>query len=80
MAIVIDWAERFMSLVDLYHDQHNAAPQYSYKSRITKTKVLSKYSIKMEFIDNLTEMAILCDDQAVNDKIDKLIQKYEKQR
>jgi len=78
MATVIDWAERFMSLIDLYHEQHNAAPMYSYKSRITKTKVLSKYSIKMEFIDNLTEMSVLCDDAEVNGKIDKLIQKYER--
>ena len=47
---------------------------------MTKQQVQSKYQVKMEFIDNLMELRILCDDQAVTDKIDALVTRYEKQR
>ena len=34
----------------------------------------------MEFLDNLMELSILCDDVDTTAKIDALIAKYEKQR
>ena len=47
---------------------------------MTKQQVQSKYQVKMEFIDNLMELRILCDDDATTAKIDALVTRYEKQR
>ncbi len=80
MPILQDWATALSTLVQTYREDHTAAPTYGYRSRMTKQQVQSKYQVKMEFIDNLMELRILCDDQAVTDKIDALVTRYEKQR
>ena len=80
MPILTDWATALSTLVATYREDHTAAPTFGYKSKLTKNWINSKYNVKMEFLDNLTEMSILCDDQAVTDKIDALITRYEKQR
>jgi hypothetical protein len=79
-AILTDWDTKLAELVSNYREAHTNAPQFGYKSRLTKQYINSKYQIKMDFLDNLMEMSILCDDDAVTAKIDALIQRYEKQR
>ena len=78
--ILQDWAVSLQTLVTTYREDHIAAPTYGYRSKLTRQQVQSKYQIKMEFLDNLMEMSILCDDDIVSGKIDALIAKYEKQR
>ena len=78
--ILNDWANHLALLIQSYRDQHTAAPTYGYRSRMTKQQVQSKYQVKMEFIDNLMELRILCDDDATTAKIDALVTRYEKQR
>ena len=80
MPILQDWATALSTLVSTYREEHTAAPTYGYRSKLTRQQVQSKYQIKMEFLDNLMEMSILCDDDVVTVKIDALIAKYEKQR
>ena len=80
MSILTDWAVTLMDLVTTYREDHIAAPTYGYRSKLTRQQVQSKYQIKMEFLDNLMEMSILCDDNETTSKIDALIAKYEKQR
>ena len=80
MSILTDWAVTLMTLVTTYREDHIAAPTYGYRSKLTRQQVQSKYQIKMEFLDNLMEMSILCDDNETTSKIDALIAKYEKQR
>ena len=80
MSILQDWAVTLMTLVTTYREDHIAAPTYGYRSKLTRQQVQSKYQIKMEFLDNLMELSILCDDEATTGKIDALIAKYEKQR
>ena len=78
--ILTDWAVTLATLIQTYRDEHTAAPQFGYKSKLTKQYVESKYQVKMDFLDNLMEMRILCDDDAVTTKIDALVTRYEKQR
>ena len=80
MPILTDWAVTLSTLVSTYREEHTAAPTYGYKSRLTKNYVNSKYNVKMEFLDNLVELGILCDDPEVTKKIDALIARYEKQK
>ena len=80
MPILQDWAVTLMTLVTTYREDHIAAPTYGYRSKLTRQQVQSKYQIKMEFLDNLMELSILCDDVDTTAKIDALIAKYEKQR
>ena len=80
MSILQDWAVTLMTLVTTYREDHIAAPTYGYRSKLTRQQVQSKYQIKMEFLDNLMELSILCDDVDTTAKIDALIAKYEKQR
>ena len=80
MPILTDWAVTLSTLVSTYREEHTAAPTYGYRSRMTKQQVQSKYQVKMEFIDNLMEIRILCDDDATTAKIDALVTRYEKQR
>ena len=80
MPILNDWPVELQTLIKDYRRDHNDAPTYGYKSKLTKQFVQGKYGVKMEFLDNLTEMAILCDDPETSTKISALITKYEKQR
>ena len=80
MPILTDWATALSTLVQTYREDHTAAPTYGYRSRMTKQQVQSKYQVKMEFIDNLMELRILCDDDVTTGKIDALVTRYEKQR
>ena len=80
MSILQDWAVTLMTLVTTYREDHIAAPTYGYRSKLTRQQVQSKYQIKMEFLDNLMELSILCDDEVTTGKINALIAKYEKQR
>ena len=80
MPILNDWPAELMALVKNYREEHTDAPTYGYKSRLTKQYVNSKYQVKMDFLDNLLELGILCDDTETTTKISALIAKYEKQR
>ena len=80
MPILNDWPAELMELVKKYREEHTDAPTYGYKSRLTKQYVNSKYQVKMDFLDNLLELGILCDDTETSTKISALIAKYEKQR
>ena len=78
--ILNDWAQQLALLIQSYRDEHIAAPQFGYKSRLTKNYVQSKYQVKMDFLDNLIELGILCDDPETTKKIDALVARYEKQK
>ena len=78
--ILSDWPQQLSLLIQTYRDEHTAAPTYGYKSRMTKNNVQSKHQIKMDFLDNLVELGILCDCPETTKKIDALVTKYEKQR
>ena len=78
--ILNDWKPELIELIKNYRQDHIDAPTYGYKSKMTKQYVQGKYGVKMEFLDNLTEMGILCDDKDTSDKINALVTRYEKQR
>ena len=80
MPILNDWSTELIELIKNYRRDHTDAPTYGYKSKMTKQYVQGKYGVKMEFLDNLTEMGILCDDKDTSDKINALVTRYEKQR
>ena len=80
MPILNDWSTELIELIKNYRQDHIDAPTYGYKSKMTKQYVQGKYGVKMEFLDNLTEMGILCDDDETSTKISALITRYEKQR
>ena len=80
MPILNDWSTELIELIKNYRRDHTDAPTYGYKSKLTKQFVQGKYGVKMDFLDNLTEMGILCDDPDTSTKISALITKYEKQR
>ena len=64
-------------LVNIFIDEYAAAPQFKGYSQALRQSIRPKSQVQSEFISNLQMLKIVSDDQAVCDKIDKILKKYE---
>ena len=53
----------------------NSAPSYSQYSRLLKRRIPGKNQVRQEFIDRLQDLQLVCEDEAVNMKIDAQLKK-----
>ena len=64
-------------MVDKYMDEYQGAPQYKTYSQTLKKNIATKSQVQSEFIANLQTMKILTDDTLVEEKINKILKKFE---
>ena len=64
-------------LVEQYQEDYQSAPQYKSYSQALRKNIAPKSQIQSEFIQNLQMLMITTDDPVVEDKITRLLKKYE---
>ena len=64
-------------LIDDYKENYSSAPQYKTYSQTLRKSLPTKQTIQSEFIANLQMLMIVTDDIAVEDKITKILKKFE---
>ena len=67
---VIDLCKQFFA------DYRDADPGWSSYSKTLKTAFPGKSQLRAAFIENLGEMLCLCDDPAVEKKINEILKRY----
>ena len=65
--------EKVLEFLELYE----AAPQFGYRSRLSKKKIEGRYNVKCAFVDSLTMLSIVCDKET-RKYIDEVISRMEK--
>ena len=70
--------EELLELIKEYKSDYiNATPGFQTWSKTLKKNIPGKTQLRNSFIDNLNEFKILCDDPAVEEKIDAMLKKYQ---
>ena len=64
-------------LVDDYTEEYSSAPLYKTYSQTMRKNIPTKSQVQSAFISNLQMLAIVTDDQTVEDKINKILKKFE---
>ena len=64
-------------LVDEYTEEYASAPMYKTYSQTLRKNIPTKSQVQTAFISNLQMLLIITDDQAVEDKITKILKKFE---
>ena len=64
-------------MVDNYMEEYQGAPQYKTYSQNLKKNLKTKSQVQSEFISNLETMQIVTDDKAIEDKISRILKKFE---
>ena len=64
-------------LVANFQQDYAAAPQFKSYSQALRRSVPPKSQVQSEFISNLQMLAITTDDKAIEDKIERMLKKYE---
>ena len=64
-------------LVTNFQQEYADAPIYKGYSQALKRSIPTKSQIQSEFISNLQMLAITTDDKAIEDKIERMLKKYE---
>ena len=67
----------FEQLVAQFQEDYAAAPQFKSYSQALRRSVPPKSQVQSEFISNLQMLAITTDDKAIEDKIERMLKKYE---
>ena len=67
----------FEQLVAQFQEDYAAAPQFKSYSQALRRSVPPKSQVQSEFISNLQMLAITTDDKAKEDKIERMLKKYE---
>jgi hypothetical protein len=74
----MDWKKQLADLcTDYFANYSAAAPGWSSYSKTLKISVPGKTQLRTAFIENLNEMKVLCTDDAISAKIDKILKKYQ---
>ena len=64
-------------LIDDYKENYSSAPQYKTYSQTLRKSLPTKQAVQSAFIANLQMLEIVTDDPAVEDKISKILKKFE---
>ena len=64
-------------LVDQYKEEYSSAPMYKGYSQALRKSIIPKSQVQAAFISNLQMLLIITDDQAIEDKITKILKKFE---
>ena len=67
----------FEQLVAQFQEDYAAAPQFKSYSQALRRSVPPKSQVQSEFISNLQMLAITTGDKAVEEKIERILKKYE---
>ena len=74
----MDWKQQLADLcTDYFANYTVAAPGWSSYSKTLKKSIAGKTQLRTAFIENLNEMKVLCTDDAISGKIDKILEKYQ---
>ena len=63
-------------LITNFQEDYADAPQFKSYSQALRKSIAPKSQVQSEFISNLQMLAITTDDQAIEDKIEKILKKY----
>ena len=64
-------------MVDKYFKEYESAPMYKTYSQTLRKNIPTKSQVQSAFISNLQMLLIITDDQAIEDKITKILKKFE---
>ena len=64
-------------LVREYFEEYSTAPMYKSYSQNLKKNIPTKSAVQTAFISNLEMLQIITNDQAVEDKIAKILKKFQ---
>tara|TARA_R100000656_G_scaffold14636_1_gene14475 strand:+ start:304 stop:519 length:216 start_codon:yes stop_codon:yes gene_type:complete len=64
-------------LVDEYTEEYASAPMYKTYSQTLRKNIPTKSQVQSAFISNLQMLLIITDDQKIEDKITKILKKFE---
>ena len=64
-------------LVDEYTEEYASAPMYKTYSQTLRKNIPTKSQVQSAFISNLQMLLIISDDTVVEDKITKILKKFE---
>ena len=64
-------------LIDDYKEEYSSAPQYKTYSNTLRKSLPTKQTVQSAFIANLQMLQIVTDDPSVEDKITKILKKFE---
>ena len=64
-------------LVDEYTEEYASAPMYKTYSQTLRKNIPTKSQVQAAFISNLQMLLIITDDTVVEDKITKILKKFE---
>ena len=64
-------------LIEEYQDDYTHAPQYRQYSQTLRKNLKTKQQVQSEFISNLQMLIVTTDDTVVEDKITKILKKFE---
>ena len=64
-------------LVDEYTEEYSSAPMYKQYSQTLRKNIPTKQQVQAAFISNLQMLLIISDDTVVEDKITKILKKFE---
>ena len=63
-------------LVAEYTEDYSSAPLYKQYSQTLRKNIPTKQQVQAAFISNLQMLLIITDDQAIEDKITKILEKF----
>ena len=64
-------------LISDYYLEYESAPMYKSYSQTLRKSIPTKSQVQTAFISNLQMMSILTDDKSVEEKISKILKKFE---
>ena len=69
--------DELQALLDAFKIEYTQAPLYGGYSRTLKRKIPAKSQVQSSFIENISMLAKLTDDEAVKTRIDNILKSFE---
>jgi hypothetical protein len=66
-----------IEMIKLFRQEYSTAPLYGSYSRTLRRRIEGKAQVQSAFIENLLMLSKVTDEDAVSDKIDKILKRFE---